>query len=486
MHATEALATSRRAMEVCNACRYCEGFCAVFPAMELRRGFTDGDLSYLANLCHNCQGCYHACQYAPPHPFGINVPQSFSLLRMESYAQHAWPAPLARLFQRNALATTLAMVVAILLVLGTAMLAEPGALYAVHHGRRSFYAVIPWGVMAGLAGATLLFALVALGMGARNFWRESGAAGITAARPILAALHDVLTLKNLGGGGHGCNDRSERFSMLRRRLHHAMFYGFLLCFLSTCSGFVFADLLGHPAPYPFLSVPVLLGTAGRRADGGRHRRLALGQGGERPGTGGARAGRRRSRAAGVAAARRRHRPAAAGLPRQRRDGRAARAAPRDHPRAVPAAAVHEVRARHLSNRCPAARGDGAAARVIRGFAILLLCQLIGEIAARTLALPVPGPVLGLLLLAAGLLLRGRTRKAEGADDVGAVGPVADGLLANLALLFVPAGVGVVQYLPLLARQGPALATALVVSTLASLVVTVLVFVGVKQLQGRAP
>ena len=62
---TLAIATARRAMEVCNACRYCEGFCAVFPAMELRREFTHGDLTYLANLCHSCRGCYYACQYAP-------------------------------------------------------------------------------------------------------------------------------------------------------------------------------------------------------------------------------------------------------------------------------------------------------------------------------------------------------------------------------------------------------------------------------------
>ena len=62
----------RRIMQICNACRYCEGFCAVFPAMERRRLFTDGDVSYLANLCHNCGACYHACQYAPPHKFETN------------------------------------------------------------------------------------------------------------------------------------------------------------------------------------------------------------------------------------------------------------------------------------------------------------------------------------------------------------------------------------------------------------------------------
>ena len=97
MPSPERTAEARRAMEVCNACRYCEGFCAVFPAMERRRAFSDADLDYLANLCHGCRGCFHACQYAPPHPFGINVPRSFAELRLDSYARYAWPKPLAAL-----------------------------------------------------------------------------------------------------------------------------------------------------------------------------------------------------------------------------------------------------------------------------------------------------------------------------------------------------------------------------------------------------
>ena len=55
-----------RQMQICNACRYCEGFCAVFPAMTRRLEFGKADIHYLANLCHNCGACLHACQYAPP------------------------------------------------------------------------------------------------------------------------------------------------------------------------------------------------------------------------------------------------------------------------------------------------------------------------------------------------------------------------------------------------------------------------------------
>ena len=79
-------------MVVCNACRYCEAYCPVFQAMEQRVTFTSGDLNYLANLCHNCGECLYACQYAPPHEFGIDVPKTLSKLRVDSYESMAWPS----------------------------------------------------------------------------------------------------------------------------------------------------------------------------------------------------------------------------------------------------------------------------------------------------------------------------------------------------------------------------------------------------------
>ena len=78
---SDASLEAKRQMEICNACRYCEGYCAVFPAMALRRDFAAGDLTHLANLCHGCKGCYHSCQYAPPHAFGVNIPATFATLR---------------------------------------------------------------------------------------------------------------------------------------------------------------------------------------------------------------------------------------------------------------------------------------------------------------------------------------------------------------------------------------------------------------------
>ncbi len=264
MRETEAVARARHEMEVCNACRYCEGFCAVFPALELRREFSSGDLSYLANLCHNCRGCYYACQYAPPHEWGINVPRALAEVRAESYAEYAWPPALAQAFNRNGTLVALMTALGIALVLMLTMLFNtPTTLFAARPVvPDSFYAVIPLWAMQVVGLATFIFSLVALWMGARNFWRDAAPQERIGVGSGAYALWDILSLRNLGGGGHGCNDASERFSMTRRWLHHGMFYGFMLCFAATCVGFVYHTFLHWSAPYPFISAPVLLGSVG--------------------------------------------------------------------------------------------------------------------------------------------------------------------------------------------------------------------------------
>jgi citrate/tricarballylate utilization protein len=260
---TEAVIEARRLMVICNSCRYCEGFCSVFPAMELRRSFTSGDLSYLANLCHDCRGCYYACQYAPPHEFALNLPQTLARLRTETYAEYVWPRSFAGAFERNgtfiSLLTSLGIALVVLFVIG---FYSPALLFARHVEPRAFYAVIPEPMMVGVAAVALGFAVIAMAMGFRNFWRDTGGGPVAQARSLSKAVSDVLTLRNLGGDGHGCNNRDEAFSQRRRYAHHAMFYGFLLCFASTCAAAFYEHVLGRVSPYPLLSLPVLLGTLG--------------------------------------------------------------------------------------------------------------------------------------------------------------------------------------------------------------------------------
>jgi citrate/tricarballylate utilization protein len=251
---------ARRFVEICNACRYCEGYCAVFPAIELRRQFTSGDLSYLANLCHDCRGCYYSCQYAPPHEFALNLPKAFADLRLETYERYAWPRAFAGLFRRNGLAASSLALLCIAVFVWLAKVPPSSA--AVPENAGAFYAVIAEGIMIAITGAAFLFAMLALVVGLLNFWRDTNGAGAADSSSLLSAFADTLTLRNLGGGGDGCNNRDESFSQSRRYFHHALFYGFLFCFASTCTAAIYEHIFGWTAPYPFFSLPVLLGTAG--------------------------------------------------------------------------------------------------------------------------------------------------------------------------------------------------------------------------------
>ena len=266
MPRAETQAEAGRVMTICNACRYCEGHCAVFPAMELRLAFTAADLDYLANLCHDCGACYHHCQYAPPHEFAVDVPRVFAELRAETWQDHAWPAFLAGAFARNGLVTGLILAASLALaMLSTLFLVEPRVLLGTHAGAGAFYAVIPHAVMVGGFGAVGLFALLALIMGFRNFWAAIGGTAGQRGRPgaLGHALLDVLTLRYLdGGAGDGCTWPTEAPSQARRICHHLTFYGFMLCFAATVVATAYHYVLGWRAPYPAISLPVVLGTVG--------------------------------------------------------------------------------------------------------------------------------------------------------------------------------------------------------------------------------
>ena len=124
--------------------------------------------------------------------------------------------------------------------------------------------------------------------------------------------------------------------------------------------------------------------------------------------------------------------------------------------------------------------------MLQAFALLLLCQLAGEGVTRGLGLPIPGPVIGLVLMAVGLLIAQRLGLIRSEDiEATSLGRMATGFLGHLSLLFVPAGVGIVQHGGTLLRNGVAIVIALVVSTVLSLAVTAFVFRAVARLV-RAP
>jgi citrate/tricarballylate utilization protein len=265
MHGTKILEEADRLMTVCNSCRYCEGLCAVFPAMEMRRAFSDGDLNYLANLCHGCGACYTDCQFSPPHEYNVNVPQTFAVARAESYAAYAWPRAFSGLFARNGLAIAIIAALSVAaFIFGFAAFNDHQVLYGVHTGPGAFYQLMPHNAMAALFGAALLYAIVALVMGVRAFWRDIGEpVGMKAdAGSLLQAMRDAGELRYLDGGGVGCFNEDDHPTDRRKIYHHLTFYGFALCFAATAVGTLYHYLLAREAPYAWWDLPVVLGTLG--------------------------------------------------------------------------------------------------------------------------------------------------------------------------------------------------------------------------------
>ncbi|QDL99429.1 CidA/LrgA family protein [Rhodopseudomonas palustris] len=120
--------------------------------------------------------------------------------------------------------------------------------------------------------------------------------------------------------------------------------------------------------------------------------------------------------------------------------------------------------------------------MIASIGLILLCQLAGEVIARGLGLPLPSPVLGLLLLFVLLVARDYIKPlARGPLGNGGVEEASKGMLAHLSLLFVPAGVGVIQQLDMITAHGVAIMLVLAGSVLITLVVTVVTFVVVARL-----
>lgn len=258
---TENEAEVARQMQICNACRYCEGFCAVFPAMTRRLSFDNkADLNYLANLCHNCGACLHACQYAPPHEFMVNVPQAMAKVRMETYMDFAWPSALGALYKRNGLTVSMATAFGLALFLVLALISQGTLWHEPLAG--DFYAVFPHNTLVVVFGSVFGFSVLALFIGLVRFWREI-TPGQVSGVAVGEAAHYALKLKYLDGGhGLGCNDEDDKFTLRRRIYHHFTFYGFMLCFAATSVATIYHYVFGWEAPYGYTSLPVILGTVG--------------------------------------------------------------------------------------------------------------------------------------------------------------------------------------------------------------------------------
>ena len=246
---------AQRQLGICNSCRYCEGYCGAFQALTRYRSFDKATVTHMANLCHNCRGCYYACQYTEPHEFNLNIPALFANVRAQSWEQHVRPQLITRVMQRSVWPYVL------LVVLFSVILSA--GIGAPWWSDLPFYSSISHNTMVLIFTPLFVLPLIALGFGVRSYWRSVGGSKLQFS-DVKQALQSAATMKQLNGGqGQGCNYESgERFSSARRWAHQATMYGFLLCFLSTSTATIYHYLLNYSAPYPFFSLPKLFGVIG--------------------------------------------------------------------------------------------------------------------------------------------------------------------------------------------------------------------------------
>lgn len=247
---------ANRQISICNACRFCSSYCAVFPAVSAKREHQDHDMIQLANLCHNCRGCYYACQYTPPHEFAINLPGTLAELRHASWIEFAKPKQLAKWISTHAAAWVSIVSLSFLFLIGAMMqFPNPEGL--------GFYGYLSHNVMVAIFAPAFLLPL-ALGIwSVHSYWKFVGG-GMLHLQDIFEASRAVATMRNLKGGQElGCNfEKKDRYSNGRRHAHQAVLFGFLLCFASTSVATIMHYGLDWPAPYGIWTLPKIFGISG--------------------------------------------------------------------------------------------------------------------------------------------------------------------------------------------------------------------------------
>lgn len=255
---------ANRQLTICNSCRYCEGYCPVFRAIETRRDFANGDIQYLANLCHDCRACFYACMYAPPHEFAINIPKMLSEARVESYRRLAWPGFLSHALRERRIEGGLAVTAMAFILLLSAILISPSQLFSPHLDPGSFYRVVPYAAIVIGGIALFLYWVCVWTIGGVRFWLEADSPESRQSTPmtLVEAVSDALSLNYLGGGGPGCYYPKDRPSFARRLYHELTFWGFVFALISTSLAAIYQDAFHWLPPFSIMSAPVVFGTSG--------------------------------------------------------------------------------------------------------------------------------------------------------------------------------------------------------------------------------
>lgn len=248
-----------RQFTICNACRYCEGYCPVWPAAHMRTLITNPDSVYLSNLCYDHRDCYYACPFVEPtHEFALNIPKVTRQVRKETYRNLTADFTSTAARKASLLALTIMPVIAIWLIFFHNVY-SPGAF--------SFYNLVP--KITTIVASTLLsvYLIVLMALFVKRYVgiieQDSGKAisgtpGYLGIKNIFGTIKDVIIHRWFSD----IHYPSDGESNLRKLNHALIFFGFGLDFLSTTLGFLYEDIMKIPSPYGLFSPVVMAGLAG--------------------------------------------------------------------------------------------------------------------------------------------------------------------------------------------------------------------------------
>jgi citrate/tricarballylate utilization protein len=198
----------------------------------------------------------------------VNIPKALADVRLETYSHFTTPSSLSGLYKNQGVAFALASTLALMMITSLVIYSLAGSLdklFQATTDRSLFYEITSHGFLVSLFLPVFGLSILMMARSGHKYWKALTTLPAESTQIVSEAQStflDATTLRYLGGGGDGCPSENDHPSMRRRFSHQLIFYGFLLCLLSTSVATAYHYLLNWPAPYPMLSVPKVLGTVG--------------------------------------------------------------------------------------------------------------------------------------------------------------------------------------------------------------------------------
>jgi len=234
-----------RQYTICNACRYCEGYCPVWNALPLRTLVTKEDTIYFAHLCFDKRNCYYACPYVSPHEFNWNIPRINREIRLNTY--------------RELLGKRIRYSLSFLLLLPLIFLwIKYWPHLAVQYPILNFYNVVPRDILIMGGIIAMLYIMLLSSIYIYKFDRLLN----SKLRPSLKTLPEAITDLLLHRWFEKAQYPKQVESNIRFIIHFLIFYGILLDTFATITAYIQEDILRIPSPYPVSNPAVIFGLTG--------------------------------------------------------------------------------------------------------------------------------------------------------------------------------------------------------------------------------